>query len=302
MGLTAKSTLMVILPVAALASLLLLMVIWKSGERVLLVQKQAEPASNAAGQGDAPAAPPPIDSPRATPRADPRSWDVSNSDEGEYVRPRALMVERQLRARDIRDENILQAMNRVPRHVFVPERLRDMAYTDQPLPIGHQQTISQPYIVALMTQLAQPRPESRALDVGTGSGYQAAVLGELVEKVYSIEILEPLADEARTRLASLRYENVEVRRGDGYAGWPEHAPFDLIIVAAAPHEIPQPLIDQLAPGGRLVIPVGELFQDLMVVEKHADGTVDRRKAAPVAFVPMTRENNVRENLDTQSAD
>jgi protein-L-isoaspartate(D-aspartate) O-methyltransferase len=197
------------------------------------------------------------------------------------------MVERQLRERDITDPIVLDVMNRVPRHEFVPESLQSLAYADRPLPIGSGQTISQPYIVALMTQLARPKSESRVLDVGTGSGYQAAVLAEIVDKVFSIEIIEPLAEEARQRLSRLGYENVEVRQGDGYRGWPEHAPFDVIIVAAAPDHVPLPLIEQLAPGGRLIIPVGEGFQSLTVVEKQADGGIDKETIAPVVFVPMT---------------
>jgi protein-L-isoaspartate(D-aspartate) O-methyltransferase len=180
-------------------------------------------------------------------------------------------------------------MRTVPRHRFVPERLRDTAYTDRPLPIGEKQTISQPYIVALMTQLAQVKPDSIALDVGTGSGYQAAVLAELCEHVYGIEIIESLAQDAAQRLDNLGYENVTVRSGDGYRGWPEHAPFDLIIVAAAPDHIPAALVEQLAPGGRLVVPVGSYFQDLIVVEKQADGTTRQWSVVPVAFVPMTGE-------------
>jgi protein-L-isoaspartate(D-aspartate) O-methyltransferase len=198
------------------------------------------------------------------------------------------MVKEQLAARDITDKRVLAAMRRVRRHLFVPESLRDLAYSDRPLPIGHGQTISQPYIVALMTQLGKPGKDERALDIGTGSGYQAAVLAELVQQVYSIEILCPLADAARQRLESLGYNNVDVRCGDGYAGWPEHAPFDVIIVAAAPEHVPQPLIDQLAPGGQLVIPVGRHYQELVVIEKQPDGRVKRRSVAPVAFVPMTR--------------
>lgn len=181
-------------------------------------------------------------------------------------------------------------MGKVPRHKFVPDHLEEMAYADRPLPIGSGQTISQPYIVALMTQLAKPKPDSIALDVGTGSGYQAAVLAELCKKVYSIEIVEELGKEAKTRLDNLGYKNIETRIGDGYRGWPEHAPFDLIIVAAAPDHIPKPLIEQLAPGARLVIPVGRTFaQDLIVVEKQEDGTVREITVAPVAFVPMTGE-------------
>jgi protein-L-isoaspartate(D-aspartate) O-methyltransferase len=181
-------------------------------------------------------------------------------------------------------------MSRVPRHEFVSESQRRLAYGDGPLPIGYDQTISQPYIVALMTQLARPRAGGRALDIGTGSGYQAAVLARLTGEVYSIEILAPLADAARARLARLGYANVEVRCGDGYRGWPEHAPFDAIILAAAPDHIPQPLIDQLAPGGHLVLPVGEYEQELVDVEKRPDGTVVKRNVIPVRFVPMTGES------------
>jgi len=201
---------------------------------------------------------------------------------------RRQMVELDLRGRDIVDQRVLAVMSRIPRHRFVPEALRDVAYSDRALPIGHGQTISQPYIVALMTQLVRPGPQSRALDVGTGSGYQAAVLAELCKEVYSIEILEPLADEARRRLESLGYKNITVRCGDGYQGWPEKAPFDVIVVAAAPDHVPQPLVDQLAIGGRMVIPVGQTYyQTLLLLEKQADGSVIRRSVAPVAFVPMT---------------
>ncbi len=206
-----------------------------------------------------------------------------------YARLRREMVRRQIEARGIRNPRVLAAMRKVPRHEFVPERVRRLAYADGPLPIGHGQTISQPYIVALMTELASPDPGDRALDIGTGSGYQAAVLAEIVEHVYSIEILEPLAEEAARRLRRLGYENVEVRCGDGYRGWPEHAPFDVIILAAAPDHIPQPLIDQLAPGGRLVLPVGEGDQELVVVTRRADGSIERRNVIPVRFVPMTGE-------------
>lgn len=204
-----------------------------------------------------------------------------------YVEARRRMVEDHLAARDIVDRRVLDVMKQVPRHEFVPEPQRHNAYVDSPLPIGHGQTISQPYIVALMTQLAATQPQKKALDVGTGSGYQAAVLAGLVESVHSIEILEPLASEARERLKRLGYTNVTVRHGDGYRGWESEAPFDVIIVAAAPDHIPQPLVDQLAPGGKLVIPVGSYFQELRVIEKQIDGTVLQKNIAPVSFVPMT---------------
>ncbi len=201
---------------------------------------------------------------------------------------RARMVASQIAARGVRDERVLSALRAVPRHLFVPEALRPVAYGDHPLPIGHGQTISQPYIVALMTELARVRPGARVLEVGTGSGYQAAVLSLLAAEVCSIEIVEPLAREAGERLARLGYRNVSVRAGDGYAGWPEKAPFDAILVTAAPPEIPGPLLAQLGPGGRLVAPVGEGEQDLVLVERTAGGLV-RRSVAPVRFVPMTGE-------------
>jgi protein-L-isoaspartate(D-aspartate) O-methyltransferase len=217
----------------------------------------------------------------------------ADTQESEYAERRARMIETQLRSRDIVDRRVLDAMQQVPRHLFVPRRLRASAYRDGPLPIGHDQTISQPYIVALMTQLAQPRPEAKALDVGTGSGYQAAVLAKLCKHVYSIEIVEPLAKEARGRLKEMGYDNVTVRHGDGYQGWPDQAPFDLIIVAAAPSHVPQPLVDQLAIGGRLVIPVGKYSQNLIVMEKRDDGSVRKFGVIPVAFVPMTGEAQKR---------
>ena len=207
-----------------------------------------------------------------------------------YQQLRAAMVAEQLKSRGVNDQKVLDAMGRVPRELFVPERLRESAYADRPLPIGHGQTISQPLIVAVMTQFSRPTPVAKSLDVGTGSGYQAAILAELVDQVYSIEILKPLADEARERLQTLGYKNVEVRHGDGYRGWPEQAPFDLIIVAAAPDHVPEPLVEQLKPGGQLVLPVGgRFFQRLVVIEKQLDGTAVRRNVEPVAFVPMTGE-------------
>lgn len=222
--------------------------------------------------------------------------DVDAPLEKQAERERLAMVSSQLAGRDITDGRVLKAMQRVRRHVFVPENLRNLAYADSPLPIGHGQTISQPYIVALMTQLGQPGESARVLDVGTGSGYQAAILAELVQQVYSIEIVCPLADGARQRLKSIGYNNVEVRCGDGHIGWLEHAPFDVIIVAAAPDSVPQPLIDQLAPGGRLVIPVGTSYQELMVIEKRFDGSIKRWSVAPVRFVPMTGNKNAEDNV------
>ncbi|MGQ9575284.1 MAG: protein-L-isoaspartate(D-aspartate) O-methyltransferase [Thermoguttaceae bacterium] len=210
-----------------------------------------------------------------------------------YFQRRLDMVQTQLRSRDIRDPRVLDAMGRVPRHRFVPPGLVDQAYADHPLPIGHGQTISQPYIVALMTQLVRPKPNERALDIGTGSGYQAAILAELCKEVYSIEIVKPLAEQARKRLADLGYKNVTVRAGDGYRGWPEHAPFDVIVVAAAADHVPKPLIDQLARGGRLVMPVGQFAQQLTLIEKQPDGSIRRRVEAPVIFVPMTGEAQSR---------
>lgn len=200
------------------------------------------------------------------------------------------MVEDQLKTRDIDNPRVLEAMSRVPRHLFVAPEQQPLAYEDRPLPIAEGQTISQPYIVALMTQLVDPQPGDKALDIGTGSGYQAAVLAELAGAVYSIEIHRALADEARERLQRLGYDNVEVRHGDGYRGWPERAPFDVIVLAAAIPEVPPALVEQLAPGGRLVLPVGDFgLQELILIEKKADGTTTRRSVAPVAFVPMTGE-------------
>lgn len=210
-----------------------------------------------------------------------------------YIDQRRRMIERDLLGRDIDHRRVLEAMGRVARQRFVPEELQTTAYADHPLPIGHDQTISQPYIVALMTQLAEPRPTDRALDVGTGSGYQAAVLAELCEEVYGIEILEPLAESSAERLAELGYDNATVRHGDGFRGWPEKAPFDVILVAAAPPDVPEPLIDQLAPGGRLVIPVGRHFQQLLRLRKLPDGTVERDEVLAVRFVPMTGEAQQR---------
>ncbi len=185
---------------------------------------------------------------------------------------------------------VLEAMRRVPRHAFVPADLHDLAYADRPLPIGYGQTISQPYIVALMTDLLRLAPRSRALEIGAGSGYQAAVLAELGHQVHTIEIVPALAGQAARRLSDLGYHAVQVREGDGYFGWPEAAPFDAIVVTAAAPQIPPPLLEQLKPGGRMVIPVGAAFlvQQLVLIEKLADGTIRTEALLPVAFVPLTR--------------
>ncbi len=189
------------------------------------------------------------------------------------------------------DARVLEAMARVPRHLFVPEKLRRYAYENRPLPIGFGQTISQPYIVALMTDLVEPAPGRIVLEVGTGSGYQAALLADLGMRVYTMEIIEPLAEAAKARLEKLGYGNVTTRWGDGYDGWPEQAPFDAIIVTAAASHIPPPLLAQLKPGGRMVIPVGGRFltQQLVVVEKDADGRIRTRQILPVRFVPLRRK-------------
>jgi protein-L-isoaspartate(D-aspartate) O-methyltransferase len=217
------------------------------------------------------------------------SPSVSSRGEARFAEARARMVRVDIEGRDIRDKRVLGAMGRVPREKFVPAKLADDAYCDGPLPIGHGQTISQPYIVALMTQLVEPQAGSRALDVGTGSGYQAAVLAEVCKEVYGVEIVEPLAVAAQKRLAELGYTNVVVRHGDGYRGWKEHAPFDAIVVAAAADHVPGPLVEQLAPGGRLAMPVGRYFQNLLLVEKRPDGSIHQKVIVPVAFVPMTGE-------------
>ena len=202
---------------------------------------------------------------------------------------RARMVHEQIAARGIEDQAVLGAMLAVPRHLFVPEAHRDRAYGDHPLPIGHGQTISQPYIVAFMTELLGLEPGDRVLEVGTGSGYQAAVASMLADSVFSVEIVPKLAASAATRLDRLGYRDVRVRSADGYFGWEEHAPYDAILVTAAAGHVPPPLVQQLVPGGRMAIPVGGPFQvqNLVLVEKAADGTVTTRSLLPVQFVPLT---------------
>ena len=212
----------------------------------------------------------------------------SARDEADLGRARERMVVDQIEARGVRDPLTLGAMRKVPRHLFVPPTAAAEAYADHPLPIGHGQTISQPYIVAFMTEALGLKGGEVVLEVGTGSGYQAAVLAEIASKVYSIEIVASLADEARQRLGALGYRNVEVRAGDGYQGWPEGAPFDGIIVTAAAPKVPDPLKAQLKEGGRLVIPVGDEAQELMIVTRNGSAYPERR-VLPVRFVPMTGE-------------
>jgi protein-L-isoaspartate(D-aspartate) O-methyltransferase len=212
----------------------------------------------------------------------------------EYARERARMLERDIKGRGIKDEEVLGAMETVQRHLFVGEAYRDEAYADHPLPIGEGQTISQPYVVALMTEALGLGPGDRVLEMGTGSGYQAAVLASIVGEVYTIEIRERLAERARERLRDLGYPNVSVKYGDGYFGWPEHAPYDAIIITAAANHIPPPLIAQLKDGGRLILPLGGTvyFQMLTLAEKKG-GELRLRQLGSVAFVPMTGQAQKR---------
>ena len=225
--------------------------------------------------------------------------DVENGDRKDaFAAERDRMVANDI-ARDswnrpgVKDKAVLDAMRKVPRHEFVPERLIKRAYEDGPLPIGYGQTISQPYIVGVMTELLRVDGNSRVFELGAGSGYQAAVLAEIVKEVYTVEIIKELGEQAKDRLKRLGYDNVHVKVGDGYNGWPEHAPFDAIIVTAAETHIPPPLVEQLKPGGRMVIPVGPPLQvqQLMVVEKREDGSIVQRSVMPVRFVPVTRQKS-----------
>ena len=206
----------------------------------------------------------------------------------DWDQQRTRMVNEQLRGRDIRDTRVLEAMTAVPRHLFVPDAQRANAYADSPLPIGHEQTISQPYIVAFMTQALNVQPEHKVLEIGTGSGYQAAVLGRLAGAVYTIEIVAPLGERARETLKQLEYNNVHVRIGNGYLGWPEQAPFDRIMVTAAPDEVPPALVEQLKVGGLMAIPVGRTngVQELRILRRTAKG-LETLQTMPVRFVPMT---------------
>jgi protein-L-isoaspartate(D-aspartate) O-methyltransferase len=207
----------------------------------------------------------------------------------DFAAERERMVKEQIVMRGVNEERVLAAVRKVPREEFVPEQFRAASYADQPLPIGYDQTISQPFIVAFMTEQLRPRETDRVLEIGTGSGYQAAILAELVAEVYSIEILEPLAKTAEATLQRLGYKNVHVKAGDGYKGWLEHAPFDAVIVTCAPDHVPQPLVDQLKDGGRMIIPVGPFGdQELYLLEKE-NGQLRQRGVSPVRFVPMTGE-------------
>ncbi len=208
-----------------------------------------------------------------------------------YGAKRKAMVSKQLKARGITDKATLSAMTSVPRHLFVPDEMKKYAYADGALPIGNKQTISQPYIVAFMTQELQLQPEDKVLEIGTGSGYQAAVLAEIVANVFTIEIIEALGNQAKNLLASLKYDNIQVRIGDGYNGWPDEAPFDAIMVTAGAKDVPQPLVDQLAEGGRMIIPVGSTphNQKLILITKK-NGKISRENRLAVRFVPFTRNN------------
>jgi protein-L-isoaspartate(D-aspartate) O-methyltransferase len=212
-----------------------------------------------------------------------------------WERQRKRMVEEQLKARGIKNERVLAALGKVPRHEFVPERYRAEAYEDHPLPVGQEQTISQPYIVAYMTEVINPRPGQKVLEVGTGSGYQAAVLAELLGEVYTIELLPELAASARKRLERLGYRNVHVKAGDGYLGWPDKAPFDAILMTCGARDVPEPLFEQLKPGGKMVIPVGDLAagQTLRVVTRGPGGKREVRDLLPVRFVPLRRAEEVK---------
>ncbi len=211
----------------------------------------------------------------------------------DYEAMRNEMIDQQLKARGINDYQVLNAMQAVERHKYVPDELQQRAYGDHPLPIGHQQTISQPYIVALMTQLLEPSERKKILEIGTGSGYQAAVLGELFGEVYSIEIIQELAERSADILKQEGYNNVHVKHGDGFSGWPEHAPFDGIIVTCSPEDVPEPLKEQLALGGKIIIPVGtRTTQTLVVLTKQPDG-FKKESITAVRFVPMVDEKGER---------
>lgn len=211
------------------------------------------------------------------------------SKEEKYSIMRKSMVEKQIKGRGIHNDKVLDALMNVPRQKFVPEDYRDYAYEDRPLPIGYQQTISQPYIVAYMTEILKPDDTQKVLEIGTGSGYQAAILSLLYKEVYTIEIIEALAEKAKKLLVEEGYKNVKVKTGDGYQGWKEYAPYDAIIVTCAPEDIPQPLVDQLAEGGKMVIPVGGYYNQVLLLLEKRNGKILETETLPVIFVPMVRE-------------
>ena len=216
-------------------------------------------------------------------------FSFCSSQQVNYEQQRERLVKRHIEAQGITDKNTLKAINKVERHKMVPKEMQRYAYEDTPLPIGNDQTISQPFIVAFMTQAIAPKAGMKVLEIGTGSGYQAAVLAEIVDEVYTIETVEPLAKRARKTLTNLGYRNIYYRIGDGYHGWEEHAPFDAIIVTAAPEEVPPRLVEQLKTGGKMVIPVGPLAnQHLQLIEKNKDGSITTQDLLPVRFVPFTR--------------
>lgn len=216
------------------------------------------------------------------------SRDMTETTEEAFAAMRQQMVQRQIESRGVKDPLVLDAMRSVRRHRYVPDNMRRYAYYDEPLPIGYEQTISQPYIVAYMTESLGLKGNEKVLEIGTGSGYQAAVLAEVVKEVYTIEIVEPLAERAEESLREEGYSNVHCRAGDGYQGWPEAAPFDAVIITAAPPRIPEPLIEQLKVGGRMIVPVGTLYQELVLLTKKKKG-VEKQRLLPVRFVPMTGE-------------
>jgi protein-L-isoaspartate(D-aspartate) O-methyltransferase len=207
----------------------------------------------------------------------------------EFAVERERMVKEQIAMRGVTDERVLRAMRKVPREQFVPEQIRGQSYSDGPLPIGYDQTISQPFVVAFMTEKLGLRPTDRVLEIGTGSGYQAAILAELAAKVYTIEIVEPLGKRAEETLRRLGYKNVQVKIGDGYQGWQEHAPFDAVIVTCAPDHVPRPLVEQIKEGGRIVIPVGPAGDQTLYLLEKKNGRLEQRNVLPVSFVPMTGE-------------
>lgn len=214
-------------------------------------------------------------------------------DDDRHVQEREQMVSKQLKRRGISDERVLSAFRKVKRHLFVPENYRDLAYSDQPLPIGHDQTISQPYIVAFMTEALDLKDSDRVLEVGTGSGYQAAILAEICQEVYTIEIISALGKSARELLKDLDYTNVHVKVGDGYKGWAEHAPYDAIIVTCSPTHVPEPLKNQLAEGGRMIIPVGKKYAQELVRLRKKEGELVEESVLPVRFVPMVNDGGKR---------